>query len=120
MTISTMTVSGKAIAVVTECDVIRTTADALDLLASVRYETQADCLAIDKGLLDEKFFILSTGFAGEVLQKFVNYQMKLAIWGDYAHYASKPLQDFVRESNQGHAVAFLPTQEAAVAWLASR
>lgn len=120
MTISTMTVSGKAIAVVTECNIIRTTADALDLLASVRYETHVNCLAIDKRLLDEKFFILSSGFAGEVLQKFVNYQMKLAIWGDYSRYTSKPLQDFIRESNQGRAVGFLATQEDAVAWLASR
>ena len=120
MTISTMTVCGKVIAVVTECETIRTTGDALDLLASVRYETHADCLAIDKQLLDEKFFILSSGFAGQVLQKFVNYQMKLAIWGDFTRYTSKPLQDFIRESNQGRAVGFLPTQEEAVRWLASR
>ena len=120
MNISTMTVRGKTIAVVTEYDTISTTADALDLLASVRHETQADCLAIDKRLLDEKFFILSTGFAGEVLQKFVNYQMKLAIWGDYAQYTSKPLRDFIRESNKGRAVGFLPTQEDAINWLVNR
>lgn len=120
MTIQTITQNDRLIAVVTDCEVIRNTGDALDLLATVRYETHANALAIDKRLLDERFFILSSGFAGEVLQKFVNYQMKVAIWGDYTGYTSKPLRDFIRESNKGNAVGFLPTQEEAVAWLAAR
>lgn len=50
----------------------------------------------------------------------MNYQMKVAIWGDYSGYTSKPLRDFIRESNKGSAVGFLPTMEEAVAWLAGR
>lgn len=87
---------------------------AMDLLATARYETGCSALVLHKEQLDESFFRLSTGLAGEVLQKFVNYQMKLAIVGDFSGYASKPLQDFIRESNRGKTVFFLSTEAEAL------
>lgn len=90
---------------------------AMDLLATARYETGCSALVLHKEQLDESFFRLSTGLAGEVLQKFVNYQMKLAIVGDFSGYASKPLQDFIRESNEGRQICFQPDEAAALAWL---
>ena len=60
------------------------------------------------------FFVLSTGVAGEILQKFINYRFKAAIYGDYTGYTSKPLQDFIRESNRGRDFFFVSTQEAAL------
>ena len=47
----------------------------------------------------------------------MNYQMRLAIVGDFSHYTSKPLRDFIYESNNGKQVGFWPTVEAALAWL---
>lgn len=91
---------------------------AVELLASVRYETGCSAVILRKEQLVEEFFRLSSGIAGEVLQKFVNYQMRLAIVGDFSHYTSKPLRDFIYESNQGTQVGFWPTVEAAQAWLA--
>jgi len=41
---------------------------------------------------------------GEVLQKFVNYQTKVAIYGDYTKYTSKPIKDFMYESNKGYNI----------------
>ena len=93
---------------------ITTAASALDLLASVRYETNCDRILISKALVCEDFFILSTGLAGEILQKFVNYGGKLAIWGEYCRYTSKPLQDFIRESNRGEQFFFTATREEAL------
>lgn len=93
---------------------ITTAASALDLLASVRYETNCDRILISKALVCEDFFILSTGLAGEILQKFVNYGGKLAIWGEYSRYTSKPLQDFIRESNRGEQFFFTATREEAL------
>ena len=90
---------------------------AMDLLASVRYETGCSAMVLHKEQLAEDFFRLSSGIAGEVLQKFVNYQMRLAIVGDFSHYTSKPLRDFIYESNNGTQVGFQPTVEAAQAWL---
>ena len=66
---------------------------ALDLAMTVKYETGAANLVLDKGLICEDFFILSTGVAGEILQKFINYQVRAAIYGDYSRYTSKPLKD---------------------------
>ncbi len=74
---------------------------ALDPAMTVKYEAGTARLAIDKRVIAEDFFILSTGMAGEVLQKFINYHIKAAIWGDYSHYTSKPLKDFIYESNHG-------------------
>lgn len=90
---------------------------AIELLASARYETGCSALILRKEQIAEDFFRLSSGLAGEVLQKFVNYEMRLAIVGDFSHYTSKPLHDFIYESNQGRQVGFWPTVEAALAWL---
>ena len=87
---------------------------AMDLIAAVRYETGCDRVAMAKEALPPEFFRLSTGLAGEMLQKFVNYRVKLAVYGDFAGYTSKPLQDFIRESNRGQDVFFVGTREEAV------
>ena len=91
--------------------------DALDLMMSVKYETGADRIVIAKKHIAEPFFILSSGLAGEVLQKFINYRMKLAIYGDYSRYTSKPLHDFIYESNNGKDIFFLSDREEAIAKL---
>jgi len=87
---------------------------ALDLMATVRYETGVDRMILPKAALDERFFVLSSGLAGDILQKFVNYQLKVAIVGDYAGYTSKPLRDFIYESNNGSHVYFVATVEEAL------
>lgn len=93
---------------------VHTPQDAMDLIATARYETGCEALILPKAALNEDFFRLSTGLAGEVLQKFVNYGMKVAVVGDFSHYTSKPLQDFLRESNRGSAVLFVNTEAEAL------
>ena len=106
------------IAIVREPGVLITSgSSAMDLLATVRYESECSAMILFQEQLDESFFRLSTGLAGEVLQKFVNYQMKLAIVGDFSGYTSKPLQDFIRESNEGRHICFQPDEAAALTWL---
>ena len=92
---------------------------AMDLLATVRYETGCSAMVLRKEQLDESFFRLSSGLAGEVLQKFVNYQMKLAIVGNFSGYTSKPLQDFIRESNEGKHIFFPRSEDEALERLAA-
>ncbi|MFB7269020.1 DUF4180 domain-containing protein [Streptomyces sp. NPDC056244] len=62
----------------------------------------------------DDFFRLSTRLAGEIVQKFANYRLKLAIVGDITSYteASTALRDFVRESNRGTQLWFVPDTEA--------
>lgn len=73
--------------------------------------------AINKEAIIEDFFILSKGIAGEILQKFINYQIKFAIIGDYAKYTSKPLKDFIYESNNGKDIFFIENEEKAIEML---
>ena len=87
---------------------------ALDLLVSAEYEAGTKNIVIDKNLINEDFFILSTGFAGEVLQKFINYGGRIAIYGDYSSYTSKPLKDFIYESNNGRDIFFVSSKEEAI------
>ena len=81
----------KTVAVVTgEEKVITDAQSALDLIMTARYETGTNLIAVDKEAITEDFFVLSRGLAGEVLQKFINYEAKIAIFGDFSQYTSKP------------------------------
>lgn len=94
--------------------VIADTQSALDILMSAKYEIGTKNIVIDKTLVAEDFFILSTGLAGEILQKYINYGGRIAIYGDFSHYTSKPLKDFIYESNKGKDVFFVATQVEAI------
>ena len=94
--------------------VIVDTLSALDLAMTVKYETGAEKIVIDKDVICGDFFILSTGVAGEILQKFMNYHVKVAVYGDYSCYTSKPLKDFIYESNHGNDFFFVSTKEEAI------
>lgn len=111
--------NGTEIAIIQSDDLLITDAQsALDLMASVQYETGCTHIAIPKSAITEDFFILSTGLAGEILQKFVNYHFKLAIIGSFSQYTSKPLRDFIYESNQGRHIFFVAEETEAITKLA--
>lgn len=90
---------------------------ALDLLMTAKYEAGTKNIVIDKKLIKDDFFILSSGLAGEILQKYINYGGRIAIYGDFSHYTSKPLHDFIFESNKGHDIFFTATKDEAVEYL---
>lgn len=87
---------------------------ALDLIMTVKYETGCTNIAVNKGAIINDFFVLSTCLAGEILQKFINYGVRFAIYGDFSKYTSKPLKDFMYESNKGKDIYFQPTASLAV------
>ncbi|MFH0991739.1 MAG: DUF4180 domain-containing protein [bacterium] len=60
------------------------------------------------------FFNLSTGLAGEILQKFTNYMVQIAMVGNFSKYSSVSLQAFILESNRRNQIFFLPTLDAAI------
>ena len=110
--------NGIVCAVVNSNEIVITDAQsALDVLMSAKYDIGTKNIVVDKKLITEDFFILSKGLAGEILQKYVNYGGRIAIYGDYSHYTSKPLKDFIYESNQGKDVFFVATQDEAVEML---
>lgn len=86
--------------------------DALDLIGEAR-SAGATLVALPVGRLDAAFFELRSGLAGEMLQKFVTYQLRVAIVGDTRAMCetSKSLRDFIREANQGTSVWFVQSRE---------
>jgi hypothetical protein len=90
---------------------IATEADALDIIGAL-FGSGHDTVVIPVSRLSPDFFRLSSGLAGAILQKFTNYQLKVAIVGDIAAYTEKsaPLRDFVRESNRGKQLRFVVSE----------
>ncbi|SIR51748.1 DUF4180 domain-containing protein [Chryseobacterium sp. RU33C] len=88
--------------------IIQSAQGGLDLMGNIYYQ------GFDKVILHEKnispaFFDLKTKIAGEILQKFSNYRIGLAIIGDFSQYKSKSMKDFIFESNKTKHINFLST-----------
>ncbi len=75
---------------------------------------RADWVCVPVARVADDFFSLRTGVAGEVVQKFVNYRLPLAIVGDISRYVagSSAFDGFVYESNRGRQLWFVPTMAA--------
>jgi hypothetical protein len=88
--------------------------DAVDAIAEAHYGHEADTVIVPIELLPAEFFQLSSGLAGAIVQKFVNYRMGLIVFGDVSAYeaASTPFRDWVREANRGRDLRFVPDQAA--------
>lgn len=100
---------------------ISTSDDASDLVGNAWSES-ATLIAVPTARLDPDFFQLETRLAGEVIQKLVNYRLRLAVIGDIEGHvaASGALRDFVWESNRGEHVWFLADEAGLAAKLATR
>ncbi|MDD3092764.1 MAG: DUF4180 domain-containing protein [Clostridia bacterium] len=115
MEVSIVIKNGKNIAIVKSsnaliCDV----QSALDFIANINYETGCNRIVIYESVLCEEFFNLKTKIAGDILQKFINYQIRAAIVGDFTQYTSKSLKDFIYECNNGKDIFFLSKEEEAI------
>lgn len=110
--------NGIVVAEITAVDEKVSRADsALDLFASAQYSGRTNRIVLHAGDLDASFFDLATGLAGEILQKISNYQLRLAIVGDFSAITSRALAGFIRESNEYGQVLFVPDVETALARL---
>lgn len=98
---------------------IATERDVSDLLGEM-FSLRAGWVVIPTTRLTAAFFDLKTRFAGEMLQKLVNYGRRVVVVGDVSEAvaASDALRDFVRESNRGQTVWFVPDLGALEARLA--
>jgi hypothetical protein len=77
-------------------------------------DSSAEGVIVHKENIDEIFFDLKSGLAGEMLQKVVNYRLRLAIVGDFSIYESKSLKAFIYESNKSNTIVFVSTVEEAL------
>lgn len=96
--------------------IIRNTEDALDLLGNVYYQG-FDRMIIHQDNITADFFDLKNKMAGDILQKFSNYRVRLAIVGNFSKYSSKSLREFIFESNKGKLVNFVASVNEALSAL---
>ena len=81
--------------------------------------SQGGCLLLSESELGPDFFDLSTGFAGELMQKFVNYHQRLAIIVEDASQYSTSFQDLAREHGDHPQIRFFANEAAAKQFLVS-
>jgi Domain of unknown function (DUF4180) len=115
MNIKTIDVNGHIIAVAhADTILLKDEQSALDMMMTISVEKDSNRIILNKEAISEDFFNLSTKLAGTILQKFVNYNMKFAIIGDFSGYTSKPLKDFIYECNKGNHVFFVSSEQEAI------
>ncbi|WDZ87386.1 DUF4180 domain-containing protein [Micromonospora cathayae] len=85
-------------------------ADAANVVAEVAGE-HVEVVLLPVERLAPEFFTLRSGVAAAVVQKFVNYHLRVAVVGDIAGQVarSSSLRDFVEESNRGRHLWFVAT-----------
>lgn len=101
--------------------VVSSSNDTSDLIGNAWYNN-VGVIVIPVSRLDPDFFILRSLLAGEIVQKLVNYRLKLVVVGDIEQYieASDAFRDFVWESNRGEHVWFVADEAAIPAKLGSQ
>ena len=111
MEIKIHTIDNRKIAeIISDNIVLQTVEDAVDLIGNMSYQG-FDKLIIHEENMIPDFFELKDKIAGNILQKFSQYSMPLAIIGDFEKYESKSLNDFIFESNKGNQINFVTTIE---------
>lgn len=98
---------------VSSSSVVNNLEDALEVIGSAYYQGVDKIIFHEKGL-NPSFFDLKSGLAGEILQKASNYRVKLAIVGDFLKCTSESLKAFIKESNRGSQVNFVPSKSDAI------
>ena len=96
----------KVAEIITDKVILRSTEDGLDLLGNLYYQGFDKIIIHEKNITPE-FIDLKTKIAGEILQKFSQYQMPLIIVVDFSKYKSKSLNDFIFESNKSQQINFI-------------
>ena len=87
---------------------------AFNFIANNIHEHDCQRVTINKAAVTEDFFKLSTGLAGEVVQKFVIFGCRVAIVGNFSGYTSKPLKDYMYECNIGKHLFIASTEQEAI------
>ncbi len=94
---------------------VKTEEDALELIALCG-ENDSNLLMIHYEAMSKDFFRLKTGLAGEVLQKFINYSIRVAIIvPDQTGFSSR-FRELAFEANKGNQYRFVVSQSEAENW----
>ncbi len=86
---------------------IRNVQDSLDIMADLYYQDISHIVVYEENITPD-FFDLKTKLAGDILQKFSNYRVRLAVVGNFAKYTKQSMIDFIYESNKQGLINFVP------------
>lgn len=95
---------------------VRSEQDALDLIAAC-HEHNTSHIMLHADALSEEFFKLGTGLAGSVLQKFVNYRVKVAAIVPDDRLIKGKAKEMLAESNKGNDFRVFAGTAEAEKWL---
>lgn len=98
--------------------IVESVEDGSDLLGNLYY-SDYDKIIIHEKNINPDFFNLKTGFAGEILQKFANFRVRLVVVGNFDKYESNSLKQFILESNKSKQVNFVSSLAEALNHLSS-
>jgi len=93
---------------------IRSFADISDAIGAC---LGADAVILTEGDLAPEFFDLRSGLAGEVMQKFVNYRLRVALVVPDADVYGERFSELVYEHRAHTMIRFVRTMDEAKAWL---
>ncbi len=97
-------------------DPLNTEQDALDLVALCGdYET--NLLMVHASALSDDFFKLKTGIAGKILQKFINYHVKVSAIIPDDKVEKGKFKDMILEANRGNHFRVFQSKAEAEKWL---
>lgn len=93
---------------------VDTLADIPDVIGA---DFDLDGLIFSEAELGDEFFRLSSGVAGELFQKFVNYRLLVAlVLPDFSAHGER-FAELAYEHSRHSAVRFVTSHEAALEWL---
>ncbi|HHU50481.1 MAG TPA: DUF4180 domain-containing protein [Firmicutes bacterium] len=94
---------------------IRKEENAIDLISAC-FEYDTNFLLIQAQALVDDFFKLRTGLAGSVLQKFINYNIKVAVVMTDQQEVKGKFKEFITETNKGNSFRVFSSKEEAENW----
>jgi hypothetical protein len=104
--------------VISDQPIITNADEGIDLLGNLYYQG-FDRLVWYEQNIAPSFFDLKNQMAGDILQKFSTYGVRLSIVGNFEKYTreSKSLHDFISESNKRQHINFVSSLSEALACL---
>lgn len=97
---------------------LRAASDVTTLIEAC-YEHAAQRMLLSPEHLTERFFDLSSGEAGEILQKLRTYRVRLAIVRPRALPMSSRFPDLLADEAQGHDFGVFDDRATALGWLSA-
>ncbi len=96
--------------------IVKNPNDILDLLA-FGGEHDTNLFMLNESNFSPSFYDLTSGLAGEIVQKFSNYHIRAVIVGSYEIVCSKRFREFMAEANKGNQLRFVEDRSVALDWL---